>query len=151
MAGSVANGSPPGRRKRRRRAYEPMSQINVTPFVDVMLVLLIVFMITAPLLTVGVPVDLPKSKAESISEPVEPLVVSVDRKGDIFLQETKVELGQLVARLRAVTDRKPDTRIYVRGDRAIDYGRVMQVMGTINGAGFSRVALVTEQDLEDGR
>jgi biopolymer transport protein TolR len=152
MAGGVANGFAPGRRGRRRRqAYTPMSQINVTPFVDVMLVLLIVFMVTAPLLTVGVPVDLPKSKAQAINEPVEPLVVTVDGKGDVYIQETKVELAQLVPRLQAITQRKSDTRIYVRGDRAIEYGRVMQVMGTINGAGFSRVALVTQQDMEDGR
>lgn len=151
MAGGIANGGMSGPRRRRRRAYTPMSQINVTPFVDVMLVLLIVFMVTAPLLTVGVPVELPKSKADAINEPVEPLIVTVDGTGDIYIQETPVELDQLIPRLQAITRRKADTRIYVRGDRAIDYGRVMQVMGTINGAGFSRVALVTEQDLEDTR
>jgi biopolymer transport protein TolR len=154
MGAGIANGNGGGRGRfgrRRRGGYTPMSQINVTPFVDVMLVLLIVFMVTAPLLTVGVPVDLPESKAEAINEPVEPLVVTVDGQGDIFIQETKVALGQLVPRLRAITGRKPDTRIFVRGDRAIDYGRVMTVMGRINGAGFSKVALVTEQDLEDGR
>ena len=153
MAAGIANGNGgPGRRRGRRRGgYTPMSQINVTPFVDVMLVLLIVFMVTAPLLTVGVPVDLPKSKAQAINEPVEPLVVTVDGEGRIFIQETAVELGQLIPRLRAITGRKPDTRIYVRGDEGIHYGRVMTVMGRINGAGFSKVALVTEQDLENGQ
>ena len=151
MAGGLANGNGNGGWRRvggrRRSGYQPMSQINVTPFVDVMLVLLIVFMVTAPLLTVGVPVDLPKSQADSINEPVEPLVVTVDGEGAIYIQETKVKLGQLVPRLKAITGRKPDTRIYVRGDKAIDYGRVMTVMGHINGAGFTKVALVTEQDL----
>ncbi len=152
MAGEmVGNGRKGGGRRRRRRAYTPLSQINVVPFVDVMLVLLIVFMVTAPLLTVGVPVDLPESRAQSLSEPVEPLVVSVDSNGQIYLQETEVALEQLVPRLRAITDRGLDTRVYVRGDRAIDYGRVMQVMGTINGAGFNRVALVTVQDREDSQ
>ncbi|MEX0922772.1 MAG: protein TolR [Rhodovibrionaceae bacterium] len=127
-----------------RRRWHPMSEINVTPFVDVMLVLLIVFMVTAPLLTVGVPVDLPRTKAQNISEPVEPLVVTVNKEGAIFIQETGVELGQLVARLQAITDNKPDTRIYIRGDRAIAYGRVMQVMGLLNASGFTRVALITE-------
>lgn len=158
MAGGIANGNGPGRGggrwrsgARRRGGYQPMSQINVTPFVDVMLVLLIVFMVTAPLLTAGVRVDLPKSQAETINEPVEPLVVTVDRKGDIFIQETRVKLGQLVPRLKAITGEKPGTRIYVRGDKTIDYGRVMTVMGRINGAGFTKVALVTEQALEKGQ
>ena len=133
-----------GGRRRYRRGFRPMSEINVTPFVDVMLVLLIVFMVTAPLLTVGVPVDLPETKADAISDPVEPLVVSVDREGRIFLQDTEVEPAALVPRLRAITENKPDTRIYVRGDKAIDYGRVMEVMGLINAAGFTKVALVAE-------
>ena len=128
----------------RRRAYQPLSEINVTPFVDVMLVLLIVFMITAPLLTVGVPVDLPKTRAKSIAEPVEPLVISVNAEGQIFIQETEVEIAKLVPRLQAITNNKADTRIYVRGDKSIDYGRVMEVMGAVNVAGFTRVALVAE-------
>jgi len=158
MAGGVANGNNGSGRggrwrsgARRRGGYQPMAQINVTPFVDVMLVLLIVFMVTAPLLTAGVRVDLPESQANTINEPVEPLVVTVDREGAIYIQETRVELAQLVPRLNAITGEKPDTRIYVRGDRAIDYGRVMTVMGRINGAGFSKVALVTEQELERGQ
>ena len=133
---------------RRLGQYRPMSEINVTPFVDVMLVLLIVFMVTAPLLTVGVPVDLPETKAQSIVDPEEPLVVSVDAEGQIYIQETEVELTNLVPRLAAITEAKTDTRIYVRGDRAIDYGRVMSVMGQINNAGFTHVALITEMPVE---
>ena len=129
---------------RRRGSYKPLSEINVTPFVDVMLVLLIVFMITAPLLTVGVPVDLPKIKAKSIAESVEPLVITVNAEGVIFIQDTEVELENLVPRLAAITDNKPDTRIYVRGDKSIDYGRVLEVMGTVNVAGVTRVALIAE-------
>ena len=129
---------------RRRGSYKPLSEINVTPFVDVMLVLLIVFMITAPLMTVGVPVDLPKVKAKSIAEAVEPLVITVNAEGAIFIQDTEVELENLVPRLAAITDNKPDTRIYLRGDKNINYGRVLEVMGTINVAGFTRVALVAE-------
>lgn len=128
----------------RRRTYRPMSEINVTPFVDVMLVLLIVFMVTAPLLTVGVPVDLPKTQARSIAEAEEPLVISVNAEGTVFIQDTEVPIENLVVRLRAITENKPDTRIYVRGDRAIAYGRIMEVMGTVNLAGFTRVALVAE-------
>lgn len=135
-----------GRRSGRSgsRRYRPLSEINVTPFVDVMLVLLIVFMVTAPLLTVGVPVDLPKTQAQSIADPDEPLVISVNADGQIYIQDSEVDLGQLVPRLRAITESKPDTRIYVRGDRAIAYGRIMQVMGTVNTAGFQRVALIAE-------
>ena len=129
---------------RRRGGYKPLSEINVTPFVDVMLVLLIVFMITAPLLTVGVPVDLPKTKAKSIAESEEPLVITVNAEGVIFIQDTEVELENLVPRLAAITDSKADTRIYVRGDKSINYGRVLEVMGTVNVAGFTRVALVAE-------
>jgi biopolymer transport protein TolR len=129
---------------RRRGAYRPMSEINVTPFVDVMLVLLIVFMVTAPLLTVGVPVDLPKTSAKSIGESEEPLVISVTADGAIFIQETTVELENLVPRLQAITENKADTRIYVRGDKGVNYGRIMEVMGNVNVAGFSRVALIAE-------
>jgi len=130
--------------RRRRTAYRPMSEINVTPFVDVMLVLLIVFMITAPLLTVGVPVDLPKTRAQPLSQPEEPLVISVNAAGEIYIQETVVPLEGLVPRLIAITRNNADTRIYLRGDRNIDYGRIMQVMGNVNAAGFRRVALIAE-------
>lgn len=135
---------PSGRGGRGAKRYRPLSEINVTPFVDVMLVLLIVFMVTAPLLTVGVPVDLPKTQAQSIADPDEPLVISVNAEGKIFIQDSEVELNQLVPRLHAITESKPDTRIFVRGDKSIDYGRIMQVMGTVTVAGFQRVALITE-------
>ncbi len=128
----------------RRGGYKPLSEINVTPFVDVMLVLLIVFMITAPLLTVGVPVNLPKTKAKSIAESEEPLVITVNAEGLVFIQDTEVEIDNLVARLKAITENEADTRIYLRGDKNIDYGRVMEVMGTVNVAGFTRVALIAE-------
>jgi len=143
MAATLISSGRRGGRGANRR-YKPLSEINVTPFVDVMLVLLIVFMVTAPLLTVGVPVDLPKTQAQSIADPDEPLVISVNAEGQIFLQDSEVELGQLVPRLHAITESKPDTRIFVRGDRAIAYGRIMQVMGTVNTAGFQRVALIAE-------
>jgi biopolymer transport protein TolR len=138
--------------RRRRRAgggYRPMSDINVTPFVDVMLVLLIVFMVTAPLLTVGVPVDLPKTKAKALSQPEEPLVISINSSGVVFIQETEVELDNLVPRLAAITENKPDTRIYLRGDRAVDYGRIMEVMTRVNTAGFTHLALVSELPRKD--
>ncbi len=144
MAATLLKRERSGGGRRRRGRWAPMSEINVTPFVDVMLVLLIVFMVTAPLLTVGVPVDLPQTRAQNISEPVEPLVVTVDRLGEVYIQETAVEIGALVPRLVAITENRPDTRIYIRGDRALQYGRVMEVMSTINAAGFSRVALIAE-------
>ncbi len=143
MAGQFQSSGRAGKGWRSRR-YQPLSDINVTPFVDVMLVLLIVFMVTAPLLTVGVPVDLPKAKAQTLSDPDEPLVVSVNAKGLLYVQDTEVEIGKLVPRLIAITENKPDTRIFVRGDRSIDYGRVMEVMATVNAAGFTRVALIAE-------
>ena len=128
-----------------RRSSRPMSDINVTPMVDVMLVLLVIFMVTAPLLTVGVQVDLPKTQASTLPGKDEPLAVSVDSQGRIFLQETEVEIDALAPRLVAITHNNAEARIFVRGDRAISYGRVMEVMGTINAAGFSKVALITEQ------
>ena len=135
----------------RARRYQPMAEINVTPFVDVMLVLLIVFMVTAPLLTVGVPVDLPKTEAKLISDPQEPLVISINAKGEIYLQESVIELENLVPRLLAITENKPDTRIFVRGDQSIQYGVIMQIMGTVNFAGFERVALIAETPREDSK
>ncbi|MFP6712303.1 MAG: protein TolR [Rhodospirillales bacterium] len=121
-----------------------MADINVTPMVDVMLVLLVVFMVTAPLLTVGVQVDLPKTKAGLIQDQVEPLAVTVSASGQIFLQDKEIELSALTPRLIAITGANPDIRIFVRGDKAIEYGRVMEVMGTLNAAGFNKVALITE-------
>ena len=121
-----------------------MSEINVTPMVDVMLVLLIIFMITAPLLTVGLPVNLPETKAQALPGQDEPLAITVDAEGQIYIQETPVELANLVPRLVAITANKRDTRVFVRGDARINYGRVMQVMGAISSAGFNRVALITK-------
>lgn len=128
-------------RDRRRRA---MAEINVTPFVDVMLVLLIVFMVTAPMLTVGVPVDLPKTKAQALGQDREPLSVSVRRDGRIFLQNTAIEEDGLVAKLEAISKNGYDQRIFVRGDKSVDYGRVMEVMGLLNAAGFTHIGLVTD-------
>ena len=121
-----------------------MSEINVTPFVDVMLVLLVVFMITAPLLTVGVPIDLPKTAASTLQGSEEPLTVSINDKGEIYLQKTLVKQEELVARMLAISENLTSRRIFVRGDRLVDYGTVMEVMGSLNAAGFNKVALVTE-------
>ncbi|HET6520521.1 MAG TPA: protein TolR [Geminicoccaceae bacterium] len=121
-----------------------MAEINVTPFVDVMLVLLIVFMVTAPLLTVGVTVDLPEAASSPLPGQDEPLSVTVAADGAVFVQDSAIPVEDLTARLRAIAERNPDLRIFVRGDRGIDYGRVMQVVGAVHAAGFSRVALVTE-------
>ncbi|HEX5794610.1 MAG TPA: protein TolR [Geminicoccaceae bacterium] len=130
--------------RRHRRA--PMAAINVTPFVDVMLVLLIVFMVTAPLLTVGVTVDLPQATSSPLPGQDEPLSVSVRADGQVYLQNSPLTVAELGPRLRAITERKPDARVFVRGDKVIDYGRVMEVVGAIHAAGFAKVALVTEFD-----
>ena len=127
-----------------RRRVRPMADINVTPFVDVMLVLLIVFMVTAPLLTVGVPVDLPKTKAQPLSQDREPLTVTLKRDGRIYLQNTPVSEDDLVPRLTAISANGYDQRIFVRGDKAVDYGRVMEVMALISAAGFTHIGLVTD-------
>jgi biopolymer transport protein TolR len=127
-----------------RRRYHKMAEINVTPLVDVMLVLLIIFMVAAPLLTVGVPVDLPKTKGPPLPQDDKPVAVSIDAQGRVFLQETEVNLDELVPRLKAISGENPEARIYVRGDQGINYGRVMEVMGTINAGGFAKVALVAE-------
>jgi len=126
------------------RRHRPMGEINVTPFVDVMLVLLIVFMVTAPLLTVGVEVDLPKTKAGAINADAAPLVVSIKSDGSLYLQETVVESEALIPRLKAISNANPDVRIFVRGDRAVSYGEVLSVMGRIQSAGFEKVALVAK-------
>jgi biopolymer transport protein TolR len=131
---------------RRRRRHGIMSEINVTPMVDVMLVLLIIFMVSAPLLTVGVPIDLPQSQAKSLEQDKQPLTVSVNLQGEVFLQDTQIPVDELVAKLKAITETRGglEERIYVRGDRKVDYGTVMKVMGRLSSAGFRRVALVTE-------
>jgi len=144
MAASLSGGRASGRSR-----YRPMAEINVTPLVDVMLVLLIIFMVAAPLMTVGVPVDLPKTTAQPLNQESEPLTITVNTEGKIFLQETEVPLDGLVPRLQAIMREQPqgapERRIFVRGDKAISYGQVMEVMGTIAGAGFTRVALLAEQ------
>ena len=127
-----------------RSSREPMSEINVTPFVDVMLVLLIIFMVTAPLLTVGVQVDLPETSADSLPEEQEPLTLTINSKGELFIQEHKVSFQKIIPKLLAISKNRTDTRIYVRGDKTINYGRVLEVMGTLSGAGFSKVALISE-------
>ena len=128
-----------------RRRYRPLAEINVTPLVDVMLVLLIIFMVTAPLMTSGVSVDLPKTDAKPLNSDSQPLTVSIDAQGKIFLQNQQVELPELVAKLQAIAAGDPARRIFVRGDQAISYGLVMQVMGTIAQGGFTKVALLAQQ------
>jgi biopolymer transport protein TolR len=140
----AAGALPGGRRTRGRRRRRQIGEINVTPFVDVMLVLLIVFMVTAPMLTMGVAVDLPRADSSPMPGQDEPLSVTIDANGAIYLQETEIGLDQLVPRLVAITEETTEARIFVRGDQSIDYGRVMMVIGSLNRAGFSRVALLTE-------
>ncbi|MDC3111158.1 MAG: protein TolR [Candidatus Pelagibacterales bacterium] len=123
---------------------KPFSEINVTPFVDVMLVLLIIFMVTAPLLTVGVQVDLPESNADSLQADNEPLELTISKDGSIFIQETEINIKELIPKLIAITDNRLDTKIYVRGDEIINYGKVMRVLGELSGSGFSKVALITK-------
>jgi biopolymer transport protein TolR len=133
--------------KRRHRRNPVMSEINVTPMVDVMLVLLIIFMVSAPLLTVGVPIDLPQTKAASLDQAdKEPLAISVNTKGQVFLQDIEIKLDELVPKLKAISEARGggEERIYLRGDRSVEYGTVMKVMGRLSAAGFHKVALVTE-------
>ncbi|MBL4601520.1 MAG: protein TolR [Emcibacteraceae bacterium] len=137
------NGGGSGRRTGFSKRHKPMSEINVTPFVDVMLVLLVVFMVTAPLLTVGVPIDLPNSQANNLPENDTPLSITIDSEGRIYLQDEEVELNQMIARISVIFENRKEDRIYVHGDKNVSYGQVMEVMGLLNGKGFSRVALVT--------
>jgi biopolymer transport protein TolR len=151
MAANVVSRSSGGRGRRGRRAV--MSEINVTPFVDVMLVLLIVFMVSAPLLTVGVPLDLPQSQAKSLDQDREPLTISVNVQGQVFLQNSEIKVDELVTKLKAITDARGggfDERVYVRGDKKVDYGTMMRVMGRLSAAGYHRVALVTEVEQGGG-
>jgi len=144
MAAANAGTPTVGRRRHRRRAV--MSEINVTPMVDVMLVLLIIFMVSAPLLTVGVPIDLPQSQAKSLEQDKTPITISVNVKGQIYLQESEIDVDALIAKLQAIAEARggTDARIYVRGDKSVDYGTMMKVMGQLSAAGYHRVALVTE-------
>jgi biopolymer transport protein TolR len=141
MAGSAGGG---GRRGRRRAPV--MAEINVTPMVDVMLVLLIIFMVSAPLLTVGVPLDLPQTQAKSLEQDKTPLQLSVDIKGKVFINDTEIAMNELIPKLKAITDARggTDERIYMRADKKADYGTVARVMGLLSGAGYKRLALVTE-------
>src|SRR5277367_1099524 len=151
MAANVISAASGGRHRRRRRGV--MSEINVTPFVDVMLVLLIVFMVSAPLLTVGVPLDLPQSKAKSLDQDREPVTVSVNVQGQVFLQNSEIKVDELVTKLKAITDARGggfEERVYVRGDKKVDYGTMMRVMGRLSAAGYHRVALVTEVEQGGG-
>ena len=132
------------RKSGRNQRHRPMGEINVTPFVDVMLVLLIVFMVTAPLLTVGVEVDLPKTEAGQINTDASPLVVSIKADGTLYLQEVEIDGDALIPRLRAVSNANPNIRIFVRGDASVSYGDVLGVMGRIQASGFSKVALVAK-------
>ncbi|WP_110750420.1 protein TolR [Phyllobacterium leguminum] len=147
MGMSVGNqGSGGGRRGRRGRRKALMSEINVTPFVDVMLVLLIIFMVAAPMLTVGVPIDLPETQAKEMNAQTQPITVSVNDKGQIYLQETEIGLDEVVPKLEAISKTGYEERIFVRGDKSADYGTVMQVMARISAAGFKNIGLVTLQE-----
>jgi biopolymer transport protein TolR len=145
MGVSVATGGQGGgRRGRRTRKHRPIADINMTPFIDVMLVLLIIFMVAAPLIATGVPIDLPQTSAKPINTDQKPLTIAIDQKGSVFLMDQQVAEGELVARLQQAAKNGFDERVYVRAHRLVDYGKVAQVMSVITSAGFKRVALVTE-------
>ena len=150
MGMSIGTAGRGGRGHRRRgRHHGLISEINVTPFVDVMLVLLIIFMVAAPLLTVGVPIDLPETRANAMNPETQPITISVNENGQIFLQETEIPLDEVVAKLSAIATTGYEERIYVRGDKTTNYGTVMQVMARIQAAGYTRIGLVTLQE-QDG-
>lgn len=154
MAGSPQGNGGGGAGRRRggvRTQRVPMSEINVTPMVDVMLVLLIIFMVAAPLLTVGVPVDLPQTRAQPLQGDDEPLTITVNGEGTVFLQETEVDVATLIPRLLAIGENGYEQRIFVRADKNITHGRVMEVMGSISAAGFTKVGLVTETPVDAPR
>jgi biopolymer transport protein TolR len=136
-------GARKGRRGRGRSRYQPMSEINVTPFVDVMLVLLIIFMVAAPLLTVGVPLDMPKTSAGAVSADTQPITISVDKEGRIFLQETEIGIDEVTPRLAAIAGNQQgeETRIFVRGDKDVRYDLVARVLADISSAGFKKITL----------
>jgi biopolymer transport protein TolR len=147
MAASIQPPARPGGgRRSRARRHVPMHEINVTPFVDVMLVLLIVFMVTAPLLTVGVPLELPETRGQQLQTSKEPLIISLQRNGKFYIQESEVTLDEIAPKLRAIARSGYEEQIFVRGDKGIDYGTVMRVMGRIKSAGFTKVSLVTESE-----
>lgn len=147
MAAGGAGGGGGGRRGRRRssRGGAVMSDINMTPFIDVMLVLLIIFMVSAPMMTVGVPIDLPKSAASQLQGQVKPVSVSIKADGRYFIQETEVKLDEIGPKLTALVPNPTETSIQVRGDLAANYGSVNQVLGVLNKSGFKKLALISEQ------
>jgi biopolymer transport protein TolR len=148
MAVVPASAVPTGRRHKARRRHMPMAEINVTPFVDVMLVLLIVFMVTAPLLTVGVPIDLPKTQAKQMEGDSKPITVSIKSDGKIYLQDAEVDADKLVSTLQAIAKNGLDERVFVRGDKDADYGTIMRVMGRLNSAGYKKIGLVTLEETD---
>jgi biopolymer transport protein TolR len=135
-----------GSKRQRSKRHVPMSEINVTPFVDVMLVLLIIFMVAAPLLTVGVPIELPETKATALNADTQPITISINREGEVFLQESVIPIDEVVAKLSAIAANGYEERIYLRGDRDADYGTVMKVMARISAAGYKKIGLVTLQE-----
>ncbi len=150
MGMSIGTAGRGGRGHRRRgRHHGLISEINVTPFVDVMLVLLIIFMVAAPLLTVGVPIDLPETRANAMNPETQPITISVNENGQIYLQETEIPLDEVVAKLNAIATTGYEERIYVRGDKTTNYGTVMQVMARIQAAGYTKIGLVTLQEQDD--
>ncbi len=142
MALAVQAAGGGGRRHRRRR-HKPVSEINVTPFVDVILVLLIIFMVTAPLLTVGVPLEMPKTAAGAVNADTQPITISVDAKGRVFLQENQIDISEVAAKLKAIAANKTgeDTRVFVRGDKAVAYDAIARVLADISSAGFKKITL----------
>ena len=145
MGAAIGGGKAiPRRRRSRRGAMRPMSDINVTPFVDVMLVLLIVFMVTAPLLAVGIPMDLPNTEAKSLGGEKEPLTISVTQEGKVFIQDTEITLKELVPKLKAISKNGYNERIYIRGDKESLHGKIAEIMGKVSSAGFNRLAIVTD-------
>ncbi len=148
MGVSPASAVPTGRRHKARRRHLPMAEINVTPFVDVMLVLLIIFMVAAPLLTVGVPIDLPQTQAKQMEGDSKPITISIRADGKIFLQDQEVDVDKLVSTLKALSTNDLEGRIFVRGDKDADYGTIMRVMGRLNAAGYKKIGLVTLQETD---
>ena len=148
MAGQITT-SRDYTRTRSRRSFRPNSDINVTPLVDVMLVLLIIFMVAAPMMTVGIPVDLPKTEAAKMNDETEPLVVTLDKKGELYFQETVIPFEQLIERLEAITLHNPEAKVYVRGDKSLPYGKVIEIMGMIAASGLTKVSLITESSQQD--
>ncbi|MEE9313390.1 MAG: protein TolR [Rhizobiaceae bacterium] len=146
MGMSVGSSGISGGRRRRSKRHVPMSEINVTPFVDVMLVLLIIFMVAAPLLTVGVPIDLPETQAKPLNSETQPISISIREGGQVFLQETEISIEELIPKLKAIAKNGYEERLYVRGDKTTDYGTVMRIMGALNQAGYKKIGLVTLQE-----